>query len=267
VIREALDMPPTLKNPPLVEALLELKWKLEEASPGVLHDPVFPLFLGRFHERIRGDYPSVESLPTVHAPDEFTPYLVKYRFRRSPDGWPLVQAGPGVATLNFTERYDWKSFSAAADHFTRSLFESYAVEGDKPRLQLSSSLLRYINAVPLSQTGSDVLSFIKRSLHTEISLGSDVACSDVVSGPARAVDLLVNFPLKTPTGGGLIRIASGSRMSTPSLLWDLQVTSADDESPKSEAEVAVWLSQAHDVVESWFFALVRGELLDQFQRG
>ena len=43
-------------------------------------------------------------------PDEFTPHIVHHRFRVSPDGWPLLQVGPGVFTVNDTANYRWTEF-------------------------------------------------------------------------------------------------------------------------------------------------------------
>jgi uncharacterized protein (TIGR04255 family) len=53
-----------LKNKPLVEAILELKWTLPaQATPGMEGDPHYRLLLGRFSERVESSYPFHGPLP------------------------------------------------------------------------------------------------------------------------------------------------------------------------------------------------------------
>jgi uncharacterized protein (TIGR04255 family) len=256
-----------LKNKPLVEALLELKWKLDEVAPGVLQDPVYPLFLGRFHERLRKSYSYIEPLPAVHVPDELTPQVVKYRFRASKDGWPVVQAGPGVATLNFTESYDWDKFAAAAHPFFDDLLDAYAVEDQGPRPTFSSALLRYINAVPFDAVGKDVLKLLDTKFHTRVALPPKINSTDVVAGPAQGLQLLVSYPLKTPAGTGTIRFSTGAKQGQPALIWELNVVSTNEQAPQDDGIFKKWLNDAHEVVERWFFALIEGELERMFDQG
>ena len=99
-----------LEKKPLVEALLEVKWGLEGPPDGPQKDPVYPLFVGQLYALVKDSYSHVEKLPATSVPDEITPYIVKYRFRETENGWPLVQAGPGIASLNFTDSYKWDKF-------------------------------------------------------------------------------------------------------------------------------------------------------------
>ena len=47
-----------LKNKPLVEAILELRWALSTTEiPGAAEDPNYRLLLGRFSERVQKEYP------------------------------------------------------------------------------------------------------------------------------------------------------------------------------------------------------------------
>jgi len=60
-------------------------------------------------------------LPTAQIPDELSPCTIKYRFRKHKDGWPLIQVGPGISAINFTEKYDWESFLTASNTFYKDL--------------------------------------------------------------------------------------------------------------------------------------------------
>ena len=82
-----------LKNPPIVEALVEVRWELKEKTPGVHFDPHYQFLLGTFRESLKGVYPFHEPLPTSEVPDEMTGGMVKHRFRVAKDTWPLLQIG------------------------------------------------------------------------------------------------------------------------------------------------------------------------------
>lgn len=92
--------PEKLTHPPLVEAILEVRWQLQEQVPGVAVDPKYKLLVGRLYDRLSRDYPFHEPLPTASMPDEMLGYVVQHRFRAAEGVWPLVQVGPGLVTLN-----------------------------------------------------------------------------------------------------------------------------------------------------------------------
>lgn len=256
-----------LKKKPLVEAIVELRWGLREVAKGVLQDPAYPLFLGRLHERVRKDYPYVEPLPSAHVPDELTPYVVKYRFRAAKDGWPLVQAGPGVATMNFTQSYDWDSFLGAAKPFFANLVDAYAVDEAAQPPRFVSVLLRYINAVELDATKVDALAYMGDKLHTQFSLPEGITATPEISGPPQGLQMSVQYALTAPRAVASIGFSTGDRRGKPSLLWELTILSTNDDAPADAAAFETWLGGAHDIVEKWFFALIEGELDQAFNGG
>lgn len=82
-----------LKNKPLVEAIFELRWNLQEPSPGMRVDPHYKLLIGRLYDKLNDEYPFHEQLPTATMPDEIAGYVVRHRFRKDKDKWPLIQIG------------------------------------------------------------------------------------------------------------------------------------------------------------------------------
>ena len=52
-----------LKNKPLIEAILEVKWALTSSGPGVQIDPHYKILLGRLYYKVQEDYPEHEQLP------------------------------------------------------------------------------------------------------------------------------------------------------------------------------------------------------------
>ena len=76
-----------LKNKPLVEAILEVKWKLQSSVPNLQLDPHYKLLLGRLYDRVSEEYPEHEQLPTATMPDEIAGYMVQHRFRHAANEW------------------------------------------------------------------------------------------------------------------------------------------------------------------------------------
>lgn len=158
-----------LPSKPLVEALLEIKWELRSQAPPSLGpvDPGYPYAVGRLFERVRKDYPFREELPVAQMPEGATPHLARFRFRKAAGGWPVVQIGPGVATVNFTETYTWDAFRAAVLGFVPHLRSVY---DDVYPLKPTSVLLRYINAVELDYSKNDALKFLEEKMHVLLRL-------------------------------------------------------------------------------------------------
>ena len=76
-----------LKNKPLVEAILEFKWKLtSQTASRIKTDPHYSLLLGRFSEKVERDYPFHEPLPTTQVPDAMVAHMAQHRFRTSEKG-------------------------------------------------------------------------------------------------------------------------------------------------------------------------------------
>ena len=256
-------MPHELANKPLVEAILELKWS-PQGQVIAWSDPAYPLYVGTLYEAIKDDYGVVEELPAKQIPDEISAGVVKYRFRRSADGWPLVQAGPGIATLNFTEAYDWERFRKAALDFFPRLLSAYRFSGTYQGPAFTAAILRYINAAEADPALEDPLRFMHTKLHTEIGLPADIVQANQIRGAAAAVDLRLSYPLADPVGSGNIRLTTGKKNDKPAIVWDLSVISQGADAPQSEEQMEQWLLRAHDLIEAWFFTFIEGELEAQF---
>jgi uncharacterized protein (TIGR04255 family) len=118
--RHLNSLPEHLPNKPLIEAILEVR-RGQDGQP----DPAYPLIVGRLYERLRSEYPAIEDLPIVAVPAEIWVHQVRHRFRKTKDGWPLVQVGPGVLTVNETDGYRWRDFSERAKALLPLLHETH----------------------------------------------------------------------------------------------------------------------------------------------
>jgi uncharacterized protein (TIGR04255 family) len=260
-----------LAKKPLVEALVEIRWELSPnpEAPDFPRDPAYPLFLGPLQAQTRSAYPYVERLPAAVIPDDASPYVVKYRFRKSEAGWPLIQAGPGIATLNFTDSYDWNSFLAAAREFFANVRESYCaanqpIPGSEAGPRFLSVVLRYINAYDADLERTSVFALLKEKFNSGIELPRGISGAANNSVPPSEFQLKVSYRLDAPLGIGTLGIGLGKRSDRPALIWDLSARSEKDKTPQNAAGFEEWLQRAHEVIESWFFSLIQGKLEAEF---
>lgn len=262
-----------LKNRPLMEAWLELRWELEfNEVTQQKTDPGFPFALGVFFEGVRKRYRHREDLDASRIPEGLFPYFVRYRFRPGEGEWPLLQLGPGVATVNFTESYTWPKFEKEVIYLQEQLLGAY---GDPaPRLELA--VLRYRNGVPFDRSAEDLLSVIQEKLNTAIKLPRYIPGPVGTQNQPAGINLFFSYDLSSPLGTGILRLNTGTiKRTEPStgqviendmLFWQLEVKSQGDQSPQLDREgFSDWLFSAHAVIHEWFFSLIEGDLFNGYK--
>lgn len=173
-----MGSPRKLLNKPLVEAILEVRWTLEAGpAPETKRDPHYKFLLGTLFQTIKSNYPHREELPVASVPEELTPHTVHHRFRAFPDGWPLLQVGPGVFTVNETTNYEWESFERRINEAIPILV---AAHPRPEELRFEMLMLRFVNAIPIDFAKVNVLEFLSRKMRTTVSLPDSVFESDTI---------------------------------------------------------------------------------------
>ncbi|BCJ53390.1 hypothetical protein Asp14428_48650 [Actinoplanes sp. NBRC 14428] len=245
-----------LPRKPLVEAILEVRWDLD-GKP----DPAHPLFAGALAGIVASRYPTQERLPAADMPDEFTPHIVKFRMRPKQKPYPLIQAGPGVVTLNTAEEYSWDSYKISAMHLWDSLHEAYPPfnEGAAPRVK--NVTLKYINGHPVG--AREPQAFVQDELNTSISLPRGVTEYETDGSP-NGIAVFASYPLRRGDTTGTVRIQNGLSAGIPTMLWEL-AAEGKFQIPIDRETFSEWLDYSHDVIEKWFFSLAAGKLLTEFR--
>jgi len=250
-----------LKNKPLVETILEVKWALTSPVPGVLIDPHYKILVGRLYDRVFSDYGEHEQLPTAMIPDEIVGHMVQHRFRFGPNDWPLLQIGPGILTLNDTHKYIWSDFRNRALTAVSKLFEAHPKPSD---LKIESLLLRYINAIEFDYSAQDLFQFLKDKMKVGITLPESLFTSQGIQQNPTVLSLQSSFVCRNPNGLVTVRFASGQKEARPALLWETLVESKDGGVPAMPAGFASWIDTAHTITDDWFFKIIEGELERRF---
>lgn len=251
-----------LKNKPLVEAIFEARWMLASPVPNVEVDPTFKLLLGRYYDRITKDYPAYEQLPAALIPDEIIAgRLAQYRFRAKAGGWPLIQLGPGLITVNSTADYLWSDFKGRCLKAVETLYASHP----KPdELKIVGMSLRYIDAVDFNVLGDNVLDFLSKEMRVGVHLPETLFGDEVQRNPQN-IHIGMTFLTKKPKGAVTLRFYNGMKSDTSALIWETVCEAQGPDLPSIPKDFEGWLTQAHDVTHNWFFTLIEGHLREMFE--
>jgi uncharacterized protein (TIGR04255 family) len=252
--------PKVLRNKPLVEALLEIKWRVPTPASTPTVDPNYRMFVGRFYDRVVDRYPVSEPLEAAAIPDGIAAHIAQYRFRAKENGYPLLQIGPGLLTINDTESYTWDRFEQEANWALSRLLDTFRGE-----LSFDSLTLRYINGIQVDFAREDVLSFLERYLKVRVAFPRELfSTGQIESRPAGFV-MQASFQSRYPQGSVQVKFAKGTVKEQESLIWETVVSSTGRDLPELPGRFAEWLGAAHSIAEDWFFKLIEGELLRRFE--
>ena len=250
-----------LKYKPLVEAILEVRWKLQGSPPAPQTDPHYKLLLGRLFDRIRTEYPEHEQLPAANIPDELVGHVVQHRFRVKASSWPLVQVGPGIFTVNSTTDYKWEDFHPRVLSAIEKLYDAHPNVGD---LKITNLILRYIDAVDFDFEAENVFGFLEDKLKVKISLPDNLFEGTSVENKPNSLTFQSSFKSEKPRGHINIRFATGQKSNVYAMVWETTVESAGDNLPKMPEGFTSWINAAHELTDDWFFKMIEGELERRF---
>lgn len=250
-----------LKNKPLVEAILEIRWELKGDVPGPQIDPHYKLLLGRLFDRMIDEYREHEQLPTANIPDEMASHVIQHRFRVAMNSWPLIQVGPGIFTINSTDDYKWTDFRPRVLSAIHKLYDAHPKVED---LKISNIILRYIDAVDFDYSQNKSFDFLKDQLKLNISLPENLFENAYIDEKPSSFTFQSSFRSKKPKGIITIRFATGKKKNVPSIIWETTVESIGEDLPEMPKKFEIWLDEAHDITDDWFFKMIEGELERRF---
>ena len=246
-----------LPNKPLIEAILELRWSIEVGQ----EDPNYALFPGTMFSLAKESYPEHVSLPSSVLPQPMSVGIVQHQFRASKQGWPLIQVGPGIVTLNDTDGYIWSDFGQRAKMLVDQVYEAYQ---NAKKLNVSELVLRYIDAVHLDDMEEDIFKFLREKLKTRIEW-PDVLFSDVpVERNAKAFSTQSTFEVIDPAGEITVKFATGAHNNENAIIWETIFRSKGDQVPDMPNTFSDWVEKAHNLTDDWFFKLIEGDLDRRF---
>jgi uncharacterized protein (TIGR04255 family) len=261
-----------LATTPIVEVWLTIHWELEAGDhPALKKDPNFDLALGRFADSVKERFGIPKENPASQIPSDMIPYQVRYQFRPSEDGFPLLQLGPGVASVNFTQEYTWKNFRETALYLRTRLVDVYGED----TLKTESISLQYRNAIPFEYSSGDLARFLGSDLNTNIRAPEFIPGNAATTGNILGMNLLLSYELQEPKGIGVLKIATGIKKventdtDPEHLIVEIEVRSKKDDAPtlSDEHHFDDWLVAANRVAHEWFLSLIDGNLRQKYEKG
>src|SRR5436189_250832 len=125
-------------------------------------------------------------------------------------------------------------------------------------------MLRFINAIALDPTKTNIVAFLADKMKTRVSLPETVfAGGHFTQNPSHLVAEM-GFRCSKPPGSFLLKFGTGQKESNPVLILDLQFSSKDSEVPQVSQGFEEWIATAHKIVEDTFFSLIEGDLEREF---
>lgn len=259
-----------LKSKPLIETIFELHWSLPDRegvprNAPLIKDPSYAKILNGMTNALHADFPYQEALDSP--PGFIIPYAARHRLRSKEGGWPLVQLGSGILTVNDTDGYKWESFLSMTEGVLKHLGEVHPAGVEIP---VETFRLKYIDAVHLADQGR-VLDFIETYLGSSISLPEEAFGEAVNPKGVKGLDAKVSFEAVKPQGIATIRYVTGKKRVkgeaglAPALIWETTVESHGDQCPKS-TDATEWMKDAHAVTDRFFWKMIAGKLEEEFQK-
>ena len=118
----------SFKNPPLLEAIFELRWALDDNNDFNKIQFLFEDLYSRFSK----EYPFRENIVDATIPLPVLNGQPVRRFRKAENAYPLIQIGPGILTLNSdSKNYLWEDFIGRSEKLINSFFELYPIDNKK----------------------------------------------------------------------------------------------------------------------------------------
>jgi uncharacterized protein (TIGR04255 family) len=254
---------PLLLHPPLVEAIFELRWELKtDPETGRMRDPSYPMMYGRLYERLKKDFPFVEDLPSNQAHPEATPFIPRHRLRKEKNGYPLLQVGPGILTVNdVKDGYSWHSYKVLILRLVECIIELFPEETP---LNFVKCEMRYVNAIRFDLSRESPLSFLAEKLHTKIELDPAISILNKLNERPNAVALNLAYALEKPIGNLALQMQLGQVEGKPAYILQSLVQSHGELVPAELESFMGWLEDAHEVSLNCFHTLCKGTLMEKF---
>lgn len=260
-----VEIPPLLHSP-LIEVIFELRWELEnDSQSGRMRDPSYPMMYGRLYEQIKKDFPFVEDLPSVQAHPETTPYVPRHRMRKEKNGYPLVQVGPGILTVNDAKGYSWTKFRSLALRMIEAITDLYPTDGVP--LNFIKSEIRYVNGIRFDIARENPLNFLAEKLHLKIEPDLELFEKNKLNERPNSVGVNLAYALEKPMGNLAISANLGQFEGKPAFIQQTLIHSFAELVPTDAETFTPWLEEAHTVAENCFHVLCKGDLMEKFCGG
>ena len=242
-----------LPNAPLQEVIFELRWKLNfDPESQTQADKELQFAFANFSGLSAHELKHRVILKPSIIPDSLFYNRPVYQFWAAENQYPVFQLGPGVFTVNETEKnYEWSYFRNLILQGVEWLKNSYS-----NKLDFSVVELRYIDAIEVDDDNQkDLIKFIDDNLKIEIT-------NHFIDAKLNDLQLHQRFKIDNENHLSLL-IANGVKNISQSKAIILQ-TSYNKTSNILLENLTPWIDTAHATCSSLFRKMISNNLYEQF---
>jgi uncharacterized protein (TIGR04255 family) len=239
-----------LPNAPLVEIVLELRWKILNQADLSKTQYVY----GDLYSELKSKYPHRENVLPAELPLGILINQPVHRFRSAPNDYPLIQVGPGLLTLNTVdEKYYWDDFSTLANELITTFLKVHPLEvNDK----ITPSVL-FLDFFEFDFENDDILKFINKKF--QIQFGQSFITSETFP-----TNINLGYYYKIPLGDLSVLFQKGKSIKK---LDGIILQTRIDGNPLNPVieEVSDWINKSHEICSDLFKKLTEGSLYESFK--
>ncbi|MDZ7775682.1 MAG: TIGR04255 family protein [Bacteroidales bacterium] len=225
-----------LPNAPLVEVVAEIKWKVENKAD-LSKIQYLP---GDLFNEVKKKYPERESIIPPDIPLELVLNKPAHRFKSdNKDGYPLIQVGAGVVTLNTLDKiYQWETFFDELQKVTKRFIRVFPYEqGEK---EVYPSIL-FLDFFPFDFENRNAIEYINQ--YFNITLQQNFFETDTLPG-----DLNLKFSYEVDLGDLIVTFQRGKNNEQKEGI--LMQTRINGISLNANAEdISGWFESAHEFLQ------------------
>lgn len=237
-----------LAKAPLKEVIFELFWKMRTGPGGEPFDPGYNLAVGGFAQQIRDSFPIRKSI----LPEGVSVYPhPQYQFWKDEATWPVIQIGPGLLTVNDTDKnYSWEgNFRANIELALNTLTDSYE---DLPKFE--KARLKYIDAIDITSESEIENTFLEK-------LQTSVNRQYVLPGKLKGLAVRQSNALDDGSIFSIdINSGRNNLTSTQAVIW---TTTIEKKGDFERTKLFQWLDSAHNLTSEMFVKLLNPSFYEQ----
>ncbi len=246
-----------LVKAPLQEAIFEIRWELDiEASNNQQVDMGFALAQGKLQDIVKEKFPAYKRKVPHGLPEQLLLYQPVHQYWSKPETWPVLQLGPGIFTVNDTDKnYDWhSSYLPLIQQGIDWVLKAY--DG---KLRINFASLRYIDSVKLKDYGYNARwqDFIQD--HFNFSFVNSFNTRGAIKNAQ--FDQFFELDDKSDLH---IAMSSGKYRTTneDALIWQTAVLKYDKFEKDS---LLTWVEKAHSVTSDLFKEMTKPNFYESFK--
>ena len=237
-----------LPKAPLLEVIFEIRWHINNDDERNRYQYLH----GDLYNTLKSEYPFRELVVPSHFPVEVYLNQVAHRFRQAKGGYPLIQIGPGIFTINTIEKdYIWEDFCGQIQNSVKNL-----ITLDSFNAQLPVSLaLRYIDFFQFDFNQNDIKDYLNDFLHIKVE-------QEFFKNNAPPYNINLGFTYGTTVGTLNLSVNKGLVDEVEGLIIQIEVIQQGMNAVITEIDK--WLDSAHILTSDTFNNLTKGKLQDYF---